>query len=268
MNFKSVISLALCVALACSCGSYKRLAYLQDMQVDYEYTVAPKPDARIQVGDKVKIMVSCSSPELAAPFNVVTGIVTYDPNQKLVMGESVSLEEKGYTVDREGNIIFPVIGKMHIEGLTLDELKMLVEGQIKGRNFIKDPMVFTEFLNFKVIVLGEGGVGQYNIPTGGVNIFELLAMSRDLTGDAIRNDVRVIRTENGTRKAYSINLKSVDCYNSPVFHLQQNDMVYAMPKDTKLDTATNNTLTVTTMVLSMVSTVSTLLLWGRLYIKQ
>ena len=264
MNFKSVISLAFCVALACSCGSYRRLAYLQDMQVDYEYTVSPKPDARIQIGDKVKIMVSCSSPELAAPFNVVTGIVTYDPNQKLVMGESVSLEEKGYTVDREGNIMFPVIGKLHIEGLTLDELKMLVEGQIKGRNFIKDPMVFTEFLNFKVIVLGEGGVGQYNIPTGGVNIFELLAMSRDLTGDAIRSDVRVIRTENGIRKAYSINLQSVDCYDSPVFHLQQNDMVYVPPKDNKYDQRINDKNTFVNTMFGAIGTIMNVLLWSRM----
>lgn len=267
MNCKSVVLLALCAVVACSCGSYKRLAYLQDMQVDTAYTVAPKPDARIKVEDRLRIVVTCSSPALAAPFNIYSGLATYEPANGSVQGKSRNMEEKGYTVDKDGNIDFPVLGKLHVEGLTLEELKAYVEEQIKERNYIKDPIVYTEFLNFEVVVLGESGVGRYNIPTGGVNIFELLAMSHDLTGDAIRSDVRVIRTEDGVRKAYSINLKSVECYNSPVFYLKQNDMVYALPKDTKLDTATSHLMTTATMIMSVISTIGTVFIWTRLYNK-
>lgn len=265
MNRNLVFVLVLSAFMACSCGSYHRLAYLQDMQVDYEYTAAPKPDARIQKDDRLRIVVTCTSPELAAPFNVVSGSVHYNADVKAVLANGVQKDmEKGYLVDQEGNITFPVIGKLQVEGLTLEELKSVIEGQIKGRNYIKDPFVYVEFLNFEVLLIGEAGVGRYYIPNGGIDIFELLAMSGDLRPDAIRDDIRVIRTENGTRKAYSINLKSVECYNSPVFHLKQNDMVYALPKDSKLDTATSNAFYVLSMCLSTISTVGTIILWTRL----
>ena len=267
MNGKSFVLLSLCLLLVCSCGSYRRLAYLQDMEVNKDYQVAPRPDARISPDDNVRIVVTCSSPELAAPFNVITGVVNYGAASKAIGKNAVDLEEKGYLVDQNGDITFPVLGKLHISGLTLGELKTLVEDELKAHNYIKDPIVYTEFVNFEVVVLGEAGVGRYNIPTGGVNIFELLAMARDLTGDAIREDVRVIRTEGGTRRAYRINLKSVECYNSPVFYLKQGDMVYAMPKDSKMDTATQNVLSVSSLVLSAISTVGTVLLWTRLYQK-
>lgn len=267
MKGKSFVLLPLCLLLMCSCGSYRRLAYLQDMEVNKDYQVAPKPDTRICPDDKVRIVVTCSSPELAAPFNVVTGMVDYDAASKAVRKNAVDLEEKGYLVDQKGDINFPVLGKLHIAGLTLEELKALVEDELKGHNYIKDPIVYTEFVNFEVVVLGEAGVGRYNIPSGGVNIFELLAMAKDLTGDALRDDLRVIRTEGGVRRAYSINLKSVDCYNSPVFYLKQDDMVYALPKDSKMDTATHNVISVTSLMLSAISTIGTVLLWMRWYQK-
>lgn len=264
MKIKATIILALCTMLACSCGTYKRQAYLQDMEVGKEYQCVSRPDAKIRIGDKLRIVVTCTSPELAAPFNVITGNVTYDPATKKVIPYSGSMEEKGYVVDRDGYITFPVIGKLNVVDLTLEELKLLVEGQLKGRNYIKDPIVYTDFLNFQVTVLGEAGVGNYNISSGGVNIFELLAMAKDLTGDAVRDNVKVIRTEGNTRKAYNINLKSVDCYNSPVFYLQQNDMVYAMPRDDKFDTKTQNVFTVGTFVLSLGTVVTNILVWSGL----
>lgn len=261
MNIKATVILALCTMLACSCGAYKRLAYLQDMEVGKEYQCISRPDARIRIGDKLRIVVTCTSPELAAPFNVITGNVTYDPASKQVIPYSDSMEEKGYVVDRDGFITFPVIGKLNVAGLTLEELKLLVEGQLKGRNFIKDPIVYTDFLNFQVTVLGEAGVGNYNISSGGVNIFELLAMANDLTGDAVRDNVLVIRTEGDVRREYTINLKSVDCYNSPVFYLQQNDMVYAIPKDSKIDSTTRDAMFWGSLIISVGTLASNILIW-------
>ena len=231
------------------------------MELGKDYQCISRPDAKIRIGDKLRIVVTCTSPELAAPFNVITGNVSYDPATKKVIPSSNSMEEKGYVVDREGFITFPVIGKLNVVGLTLEELKLLVEGQLKGRNFIKDPIVYTDFLNFQVTVLGEAGVGNYNISSGGVNIFELLAMAHDLTGDAVRDKILVIRTEGDVRKEYCINLKSVDCYNSPVFYLQQNDMVYAMPKDNKIDSATRDTIFWGSLIVSLATLASNIFIW-------
>ena len=130
MKGKSFVLLPLCLLLVCSCGSYHRLAYLQDMKVDYDYQVAPKPDTRICPDDKVRIVVTCSSPELAAPFNVVTGMVNYDAASRAVRENAADLEEKGYLVDQNGDINFPVLGKLHVADLTLGELKALGEAGV------------------------------------------------------------------------------------------------------------------------------------------
>lgn len=264
MDRKLIFALLLSAFMFCSCGAYHRLAYMQDMQVDKVYDVQAAPDAKIQIGDKLRIVVTCGSPELAAPFNVITGSIKYNPVSETVEKNSSGMEEKGYLVDKEGFITFPVLGKLKVEGLTLDEFKLFLEGQLKGRNYIKDPIVYVDFINFEIILIGEGGVGKYNIPSGGINMFQLLAESGDLTGDAIRNDIRVIRSVGNTKRAYSINLQSVDCYNSPVFYLQQNDMVYALPKDNKIDTATDNAMTIATMIMSAVGTLSNILLWAKI----
>jgi len=224
------------VALMCSCGSYKRLAYLQDMEVGATYDVTQSPETRIGRGDVLRIMVYSSQPELAAPFNVRPASV-YEGDKKEGATESYTAEAGiEYTVDTLGCINFPVLGRVYSEGKTLNEMMMLLAEQIKTTGYLNDPMVKVEFCNFQVTVLGEvGGAGNYVIPTGNVNIFELLAMVGDLSESAQRDNVWVIRTVGNARKVYSLNLKSKDVYHSPAFYLQQKDMVYVAPKNDKID---------------------------------
>lgn len=246
-----------------SCGAYKRLAYLQDMQVDSTYDMTRKPDSRIKIGDKISITVTCSSsPELAAPFNRISAASTVNA---LTGSASVSVntnEDKGYLVDNNGEISFPELGNLKVEGMTLAELKEDIEGLLKYLNYIKDPIVIVEFMNFQVTVLGEMGNGIFKLPEGSVDMFQLLAMAGDITEDGVNKEVWVIRQEdNNRRKLYTINLRTVECYDSPVFYLQQNDMVYVKPKKTKLDSGPRNILSYFSMGLSAVTMVSTVLMW-------
>ncbi|MCQ2168565.1 MAG: polysaccharide biosynthesis/export family protein [Bacteroidales bacterium] len=248
-----------------SCNTYKRLGYLQDMEPGIEYSMPSQPEAVITKGDRLNIYVTCSSPELAAPFNVLNGV--YEQGEVPGSGVRVSKEDAsdmgGFEVDDNGNIEYPILGTLHVEGLTLKELKEQISNRIMEGKFIKEPIVRASFANFRIIVLGEDNKENvYDVPDGKMNIFEALAKSGDLTEDAVRDEVWVIRTREGNRQLYTINLKTKDCYYSPAFYLQQNDMIYVKPMNQKFDSKVNNNWTVTSSIISSVAVAVNLLLWG------
>lgn len=256
------ILLALVSVFLSSCSSYKRLAYLQDMELLKDYVAQQAPDPVVRCNDKLKILVTCSNPVLSAPFNMTIGNQIVDDEQGTVHEEGGDTDNmKVYIVDRDGNINFPVLGYVHVEGLTLDGLKEKISKIIEDGGYLKNPIVLAEFKNFNITVIGETGVGIKNIEDGVVNIFELLAMSGDTRTSAIRNDVRVIRVENGIRRAYSVNLQSVSCFDSPVFYLQQNDMVYVQPRRAKRDEVTNFWGSAAQWVLTLLTTATAMFYW-------
>lgn len=239
-----------------SCGSYKRLGYLQDMEADVEYSMPRQPEARISIGDRLNIVVSCATPELAEPFNVTSGVY-----KGVNVADDVSSSNlSGFEVNADGNIIYPILGIIHVEGMTLTELKAYIENKIVEKGYINEPIVRAEFTNFKITILGEGGVGTYDIPEGKIDIFGALALSEDLTEDAVRNEVWVVRTTEGKRRLYHIDLTTKDCYYSPAFFLQQNDMVYVKPRKYKRDATANNGWQVTNTIISAVGASVSILL--------
>jgi len=250
---KKLILFAAAVFCLTSCGAYKRLAYLQDMDPNVTYEVKQTPEARISRGDRLSIRVTSSQPLLAAPFNLSLGNISRDTTA--YAGSASSLYPE-YVVDSKGRINFPVLGPVFVEGLTLNELTTTLVDEIRNTNYLRDPVVFVEFTNFNILVLGEiGSPGSYNIPTGNINMFELFAKVGDLTQDAQRDRVWVIRTEGGTRKVFVVNPKSREIYDSPAFYLQQNDMVYVAPVDSKMDSKTQSVLTWITTPLALLSTI-------------
>lgn len=251
---KKLLFIILAAFLVCSCGAYKRLAYLQDMDALTTYDVTRRPDPRIARGDKLNITVSSSQPVLAAPFNAVAATATYNAVTEQSSYTSTDTNKDGYLVDQKGYINFPVLGPIFVEGMTLEDLTNTITDQIKASNYIKEPIVKVEFLNFQVTVLGEvHGVGNYTISSGSINIFELLAMCGDLTEDAIRDNIWVIRTTGDTRKVYTLNPKSRTIFDSPAFYLQQNDMLYVAPKDNKIDQATTDRIRMLTTPFNIIS---------------
>lgn len=264
-----IFILSAMLVLLSSCGTYKRLGYLQDMEEGITYSMPIQPDAHIAKGDKLSIVVACSTPALAVPFNILSGVSPIDPVASTGgnSGSSASESSKGpevsegYEVDKNGDMDFPVLGRMHVEGMTLAELKEKIETQIIQRRYIKDPVVAIRFTNFKFTIIGEGGVGVYTTTDGKVNIFDALAMSGDLTEDAVRNDVWIVRTVDGKRRLWTIDLQTKDCYYSPAFFIQQNDMIYVKPKDNKFDTVVNNRWTVINSIIGVFGTALNAMIW-------
>lgn len=249
-----------CACLLPSCGSANRLTYLKDIDTLSTYVIPERPDARIGKGDKLSIVVTCKTPALAAPFNVISGASIIDPTTGEVKGDAKNGEGIGYTVDKEGFIDFPILGRLKVEGLTLVDLSDMITACIKENNYIKDPIVVAEFMNFKITVLGEvGAKGNYLVKDRTITIFEAIAQANDMTTSAVRDDVWVIRTEGNSKKVYTIDLQSKSCFSSPAFYLQQNDIVYVRPRKGKLDANAQLGLQISSMVMSTLSVVATIL---------
>lgn len=249
--------------LASSC-SYKHTVYLQDMDTQTTYIAEDRPESKIRKGDILKISVACKSPALAAPFNLKSSVENVDPVTNETTYSAAENATEGYYVDENGNISFPVLGMLHVEGRTLSEVRNWIKDLIIKSNYIKEPMVSAEFVNFQYTIIGEASAGNHIVRSGSINLFEALAGAGDLGGMANRSDIWVIRTVDGTRKVYSVNLLSKSCYDSPAFYLQQNDMVLVKPMRGKRDARMSSVYSSISMIMSFLSVASTVLVWLKL----
>ncbi len=140
----------------------------------------------------------------------------------------------GFLVDEEGNIEYPHIGIIHAEGLTKKQLADSIKSKIPDSS-LANPSVIVRFMNYRVTVLGEvGHAGTFEIPYEGVSILEAIGLAGDIPLTGKKTNVRVIREINGFREYGTIDLTSRDLFNSPYFHLMQNDIVYVEPRKSKL----------------------------------
>lgn len=234
MNRKpySLVVLVVTLLLA-SCSSSKKFVYLQDMEMGHGYPYDTKYEAVVHVNDRLDITVSSKSPELAIPFNAGGGAFQLSANGTVM---ETATAKKGYRVDVDGNIDFPILGKLHVEGLKVSEVTSLIRNRIIEDKYIKDPLVSLEFLNFKYSVLGAvGNTGTFSVEGDRITLLEAIAKAGDVTQRGRVNRVAVIREEDGQRVMYMHDLRSKNLFNSPCFYLQQNDIVYVEPKYRKQD---------------------------------
>lgn len=222
------ILIAIMALVSASCGSVKKITMLTDMEPGKAYDAQEVPAATIRKGDKLSIYVTCKNAALASPFNLLIGSAAVDESTGNVA--TVPDDAKGYVVDNNGMINFPVLDMLKVEGMTLDVLKQDIQNRIINSGYIKDPLVIAEFINFQITTVGELGNAVHTITNGSVNIFEAVAMSGGLTDNAKLSDVWVIRTDGNTRNIYALDLQSKSCFDSPAFYLQQGDIVYAKPE--------------------------------------
>ena len=212
-----------------SCVSSKDFVYLQDMQVGERYHFERKHEAVVHRDDRLSITVSCKQPELALPFNTQTAAVRVSSTGEI--SASADGTDKGYRVDVDGNIDFPMLRKINVQGRTLAEVTQLIKNGIIEGNFIKNPLVSVDFLNFKYTVLGAvGSNGTYTVRGDRVTLLEAIANAGDLATNARVDKVTVIREIGKERQIFVHDLRSSDIFNSPCFYLQQNDIVYVEPK--------------------------------------
>ena len=209
----------MCVVVLCtSCASSKKVVYLQDVVPLKQQVIEQKYEVYIHNDDLLAIMVNSKNPELALPFNMP--MVSYQ------LGSESGGQQRvlGYLVDTNGDIDFPILGKLHVAGLT----------RLQLTDLIKDPIVTVQFLNYKVAVMGEvNRPGSFNISGDRITLLEALSMAGDLTIYGRRDRVAVIREKDGKRTILFHDLRSADIFNSPCYYLQQNDIVYVEPNKAK-----------------------------------
>lgn len=222
------------IALYCyACNPARRVnhdfAYFQ-RGMDSLGTVAYK-EPPIQPNDLLSIQVFSATlnQEQALLFNLPNtgGSVSPTSNQGPLANNV------GYLVDNDGNIAMPVIGKIKAAGLTRGQLSGILT--VKLKTYVKDPEVLVRFLQFKVNILGEvKSPGAHIFPSEKVTLIDAISAAGDLTDRGKREDITVIREENGVRKSYVVDLRSGAAFQSPVYQLMQNDIVYVGPTKNKL----------------------------------
>lgn len=235
MKRKPFFLVALMTAfLLSSCSSSKKFVYLQDMELGHGYPYDTKYEAVVHLNDRLDITVSSKSPELAIPFNANGGSFQVGANGSVT--ESTVSQRRGYRVDVDGDIDFPILGKLHVEGLRVSEVTDLIRNRIIEGKYIKDPVVSLEFLNFKYSVLGAvNSNGTFTVDGDRITLLEAIAKAGDIPSRGRVNRVAVIREEDGQRVMYMHDLRSKDLFKSPCFYLQQNDIVYVEPRYRKQD---------------------------------
>ncbi|MCR5003199.1 MAG: polysaccharide biosynthesis/export family protein [Bacteroidales bacterium] len=215
---------------------------------------------RLRAEDKIAIIVNCKDPEISNLFNLPYS--TRRIGQATSYGSSLDQGISGYTVDKNGDIDFPVIGKLHVAGLTREEVSALVKNELAARDQVKDAVVTVEFMNLRFSVLGEVKTpGIYDINKDVITIIDAISDAGDLTIYGIRGNVLVKRIENGTEVIYRVDMQSLESVlKSPVYYLQQNDVVYVEPNMTKARQSTplGNTVLTPSFWISVASLLTTI----------
>lgn len=267
MNIRKLtrLFLLLTVTILSSCASRKDYIYLQDMNELQEYPVVQKYEAIIHRDDKLSITVNSKNPELALPFNIGGGSYSIGSDGSITStGASTPTTGKdapGYLVDVNGDIDFPVLGKLHVEGLTRAQLTALIKKKLIEGGYIADPIVTVNFLNFKFSVLGEvNGVGTYEITGDRITLLEAIAMAGDLRPTARLDRIGVIREYGNKRRILFHDIRSKDIFTSPCYYLQQNDIVYVEPTRQKADERTQRNLSRFQMILSFITSITSIIL--------
>lgn len=238
-----LILLAVVAALS-SCGSSKQVVYFQDLKPGETEIKLPEMKAiTVRPEDKISIIVNSRDPQLTDLFNLP--YVSRQLGQSLrTNGITVSNNQgvSAYTVDTDGEIDFPVLGKMYVAGMKREEIAEYIKNELIKENLVKDPVVTVEFANLCISVLGEvNNPGRFSIDRDKLTVLDALSMAGDLTIYGNRSKVMVLRQEGDVQRVYGLNLTSGNhVYTSPAFYLQQNDVVYVEPNKVRAGQSTIN----------------------------
>lgn len=244
-KYKILLTSWLLVALLSACGSVKDITYLQGEGLLKKAAIADTFNLKIQKDDLLDIVVSSIEPELLRPFiqqnggyggNYNSGYDGYNNDNN---GYS-----RGYLVEMDGTINYPLLGKIKVAGLTRREVIDLIQERLTKEGYVKDPIVTVRFLNFRISILGEvGRPGTYNISSERITLFEALSMAGDLTIYGRRDRVAVIREIDSERTILYHDLRSMDVFQSPDYYLKQNDMIYVEPNHVRAEASAQNQFT-------------------------
>ena len=222
--------------LTAACSTQKKVSYFQDLNDGGSVKIAAPQDIKLKAGDQFTIHVNSKDKELAQPFNLT----------RSASGNSGNETRLAYTVDERGYIDFPTLGEIHVEGKTRDELAKHIKNIIIEKKLVLDPVVIVGFYDQQVSVIGEvKSPGKYDINKDRFTVLDAISLAGDLGIQGKRENSTVLREEDGVQKAYTLNLNDAAQFHaSPAFYLQQNDIVYVEPNESKAAASSTNGNTV------------------------
>jgi polysaccharide export outer membrane protein len=212
-----------------SCTNTKKATYFSD-QKNGSFAAPTVPKLVIQANDLLSISVSSLNAEASAVFNQANNSGASNNNTT-----TTTTTATGFLVDGSGNIQYPFLGQVPVAGLTKEELKDKLTKALVDKKLLVDPILTVRFLNFKVTVLGEvAHPTVVTVPSERISLLEAIGLAGDLTIYAQRDNVLVIRDENGQKITQRLNLNSTELFSSPYFYLKSNDVVYVEPNKSKV----------------------------------
>ncbi len=267
MKTRHVLFILAMTLLLGACSTPKNIVYFQDLDEGTLVNLLDPSKITIQPDDKISIIVNSRDAQLTDMFNLpyVTRYLGRATNYSSYSSaySSNSQGVSGYTVDSNGDIDFPVLGKLRVAGKTREEVAAYIKEELMSQNLVKDPVVTVEFMNLTVSVLGEvKSPGRYSIEKDKVTLLDALGMAGDLTIYGNREEVTILREENGEVTTYKVDLCSGnDLYTSPVYYMQQNDLIYVSPNDARArqSTVNGNNIRSTSFWISIASLVATVI---------
>ncbi|WP_296386356.1 polysaccharide biosynthesis/export family protein [Winogradskyella sp.] len=235
MKTRILLVSALVIAMLTSCASRKNIVYFQDEPLEEGVLMSEPKQIIYKPDDILTINVSAFLQETVAPFNLTVG----SNNSNNVTGVQGNLQLQTYLVDYNGNIEFPVLGRLKVAGLTRTELTSYLTERIS--EYAKDPIVNVRLSNFSITIIGEvSNPGTFNIQDERITVLEAIGLANDLTIFGKRKNILIIREVDGKKKFANIDLTSINTVNSPVYYLQQNDVIYVEPNNARIRSSTYN----------------------------
>ena len=223
--------LILVVLLLASCKSATNIAYMQNMPTNVAVAIQEEHLIKLQPGDRLNIMVHSRDEDLVRIFNI----------NNTGSGSNSGMQIKSYyTVDAQGNIDFPTLGLIPVQGKTRQEVSNEIKYRLLSGSLVRDAVVTVEYADMGFYALGEvGKKGRIEFTRDKLNILEAISEAGDLTIDGRRENVTVLRTEDGVQTPYRIDLTDArSIYSSPAFYIQQNDIVYVEPSQKRANEST------------------------------
>lgn len=227
MRFLLIISILINLT---SCNLKKKLIYFNNDTNNDSTVVHIKPTSiKFKIDDIISVDVSAFDLESVAPF---TKTPNTSPSTQVPSYSNGIAANGGYLIANDGTINLPLLGKTKIAGLTRNEATELIQSKLS--NYLTDPIVSLKLLNFKITILGDVKIpGTYTIPNERLSLTEAIGLAGDLNITGIRNNILVIREENGVKKEYRVDLTNQSIYSSEVYYLRQNDVIYVEPNRAK-----------------------------------
>lgn len=225
-TFIKAVFLFIAITLV-SCASRKNVVYLQNADSQKNTGELLNYEPRLQKDDQLSIIISGDEPEATYPFNMpqIQGNYQINENQDGI---------KTYLIDAYGDIQFPVVGKIHLGGLTRTEAVAKIESEVKP--FLTTAKVNLRILNYKVSIMGEvNRPGTVKLGSERITLLEALSQSGDLTIYGKRNNILIIRESDGKRTYNRVDITKADFVDSPYYYLSQNDVVVVEPNRTKIN---------------------------------